>query len=104
MLRELPVEQLRFGMYVSKLDCPWVGTPFLFQGFVLDSEDQLATLRRLCKTVFVDPERNEAGPARGVGGSGVAAAKPAVESVRGATIYPELASIEDELPRAHPVR
>jgi len=100
MLRELPVEQLRFGMYVSKLDRPWVGTPFQFQGFVLDSEGQLAILRKLCKTVFVDPERDEIGMVAGVSGSGVAAAKQASERVRGDTVYPELASLEEELPRA----
>jgi len=100
VLRELPVEQLRFGMYVSKLDRPWVGTPFLFQGFVIDSESQLKTLREHCKTVFVDPERSEGEATRGLGGSGVAGTRPAAEVVRGNIAYPELASLKDELPRA----
>jgi hypothetical protein len=40
-LREIPVEQLTFGMFVAKLDRPWTETPFVFQGFVLKSEKQL---------------------------------------------------------------
>lgn len=100
MLRELPVEQLRFGMYVSKLDRPWVGTPFLFQGFVLETDHQLKILRDHCKTVYVDLERGVGGAIKGIGGSGIAAGRQASERVRGDTVYPELASIAEELPRA----
>ena len=101
MLREIPVEQLHLGMYVSKLDRPWTETPFMFQGFVLISDKQIEMLRRLCKTVFVDPERSEGGAVAGAVGSGAAsAAAQAKEPVRGETVYPELASVESELPRA----
>lgn len=48
------VEQLEKGMYVAELDRPWVGTPFMFQGFIIESDDELAQLRQLCKHVFVD--------------------------------------------------
>ncbi|MGA9856169.1 MAG: HD domain-containing phosphohydrolase [Gammaproteobacteria bacterium] len=48
------VEQLEKGMYVSELDRPWVGTPFLFQGFIIESDEELTQLRQLCKHVFVD--------------------------------------------------
>ena len=34
----LPVTLLQLGMYVSKLDRPWEGTPFLFQGFPIQSQ------------------------------------------------------------------
>lgn len=51
-----PVESLRLGMYVSALDRPWLESPFLFQGFVLEREEDLNTLRSLCRTVEVDPE------------------------------------------------
>ena len=56
-LRELPVEELTFGMYVSKLDRPWTETPFVFQGFVLKSDKQIDVLKKYCKHVFVDPEK-----------------------------------------------
>jgi HD-GYP domain-containing protein (c-di-GMP phosphodiesterase class II) len=57
---ELPVEQLKLGIYVSRLDRPWEETPFLFQGFAVGSDDELETLRRLCKSVFVEVSVDEA--------------------------------------------
>jgi HD-GYP domain-containing protein (c-di-GMP phosphodiesterase class II) len=48
------VEQLEKGMYVAELDRPWVETPFMFQGFTIESDEELEQLRRLCKHVFVD--------------------------------------------------
>jgi HD-GYP domain-containing protein (c-di-GMP phosphodiesterase class II) len=51
---ELPVEKLSIGAYVSRLDRPWVETPFLFQGFTIRSEEEIAELRRLCRVVYVD--------------------------------------------------
>jgi HD-GYP domain-containing protein (c-di-GMP phosphodiesterase class II) len=53
-------ERLRTGHYVSRLDRPWTDTPFLFQGFVIESDEQLATLRQLCKVVYVEVSRAEA--------------------------------------------
>ena len=47
-LREIPVEELSFGMYISKLDRPWTETPFVFQGFVLKSEKQVDVLKKHC--------------------------------------------------------
>ena len=55
----MPVAELRLGMYVAELDRPWTDTPFLFQGFVLETEDQLETLKRFCKSVLVDEARSE---------------------------------------------
>jgi HD-GYP domain-containing protein (c-di-GMP phosphodiesterase class II) len=80
-------------MYVSKLDRPWTETPFVFQGFVLKSEKQIDVLKKHCKHVFVDPEKED--PAE--------LAKPSaeeIENVRGTTVYKEAASVEAELPRA----
>lgn len=51
---QLHVSQLRRGMYVCLLDRPWLETPFLFQGFLLDNADDLLTLRNLCDYVFID--------------------------------------------------
>jgi HD-GYP domain-containing protein (c-di-GMP phosphodiesterase class II) len=47
------VEKLKIGMYVCELDRPWRETPFLFQGFVIRSPDEIEQLRRLCRTVYV---------------------------------------------------
>jgi len=49
MKKEVPVEQLQFGVYISELDRPWTETPFMFQGFVLQDEKQLETLKKYCK-------------------------------------------------------
>jgi putative nucleotidyltransferase with HDIG domain len=57
---EIPTEQLRTGLYISRLDRPWTDTPFLFQGFVVENDEQLQTLRRLCKVVYVEVSRDEA--------------------------------------------
>lgn len=58
MKKSLPVTELRFGMYVAELDRPWTDTPFMFQGFVLQTEQQLEALKKFCKSVFVDEERS----------------------------------------------
>jgi HD-GYP domain-containing protein (c-di-GMP phosphodiesterase class II) len=51
-------EHIKLGMYVSELDKPWVETPFLFQGFAVNDEDDLAELRKHCKSVVVDVEQS----------------------------------------------
>jgi HD-GYP domain-containing protein (c-di-GMP phosphodiesterase class II) len=90
---EIPVEELSLGMYVSKLDRPWTETPFLFQGFVLTSEKQIDILRKYCKQVFVDPEKEDYSVAT--------KSSPAqLAKIRGTTVYKEVASVEAELPRA----
>jgi HD-GYP domain-containing protein (c-di-GMP phosphodiesterase class II) len=59
-IMQIPADRLRTGLYVSRLDRPWTDTPFLFQGFTIDSDEQLQTLRRLCKSVYVEVSRAEA--------------------------------------------
>ena len=59
MRKNIPVAELRFGMYVSELDRPWTDTPFTFQGFVLETEEQLQTLKEYCSSVLVDEARSE---------------------------------------------
>ncbi|HEY5763622.1 MAG TPA: HD domain-containing phosphohydrolase [Rhodocyclaceae bacterium] len=54
----VPVADLVPGMFVTDLDRPWLGTPFLLQGFHVDGADQIEELRRLCKVVTVDPARS----------------------------------------------
>ncbi|HVC36940.1 MAG TPA: DUF3391 domain-containing protein, partial [Gammaproteobacteria bacterium] len=54
------VEQLEKGMYVAELDRPWVGTPFMFQGFIIESDDELGQLKQFCKHVFVDDLKSSA--------------------------------------------
>ena len=48
------VWDLELGLFVSELDRPWLDTPFLLQGFLLDNDADLESLRNHCKYVYVD--------------------------------------------------
>lgn len=50
----ISVDELQIGMYVSKLDRPWLETPFLFQGFYVRDEDDILAIQRHCKQVYID--------------------------------------------------
>lgn len=45
-------------MYVTELDRPWLDSPFLFQGFSIESPDQLAALQECCEYVYIDEARD----------------------------------------------
>ena len=49
---------LKVGMFVADLDRPWVDTPFLLQGFLIEDEGQLAALRAHTEYVMVDRARS----------------------------------------------
>ena len=90
--QEIAIEELRLGMYVVELDRPWLGTPFPFQGFPLTSPEQIEHLRSCCKSVYVDPEREEWKPAPRAGGA-----------VAGTTAYAEVHTVDEEMPLAREV-
>ncbi|MDI9243924.1 HD-GYP domain-containing protein [Marinobacter sp. CHS3-4] len=52
----LPVDLLRAGMRVVKLDRPWTEVPVLFQGFTIDTDEQAGLLRHYCEWVVVENE------------------------------------------------
>ncbi|WP_166265630.1 HD-GYP domain-containing protein [Marinobacter caseinilyticus] len=58
---KLPVDNLDFGMYVSKLDRPWLQSPFLIQGFYIRDESELRKLQEICDYVWVDTSTIPAG-------------------------------------------
>ncbi len=49
-----PVAQLKLGMYVVELDRPWLDSPFLFQGFELQTEDDIRKVCEVCEYVYID--------------------------------------------------
>jgi len=53
----ISVHGLALGMYVSRLDRPWLETPFPLHGLAVDSDDAIARLRRICSHVWVDTLR-----------------------------------------------
>jgi HD-GYP domain-containing protein (c-di-GMP phosphodiesterase class II) len=55
---KIPVSDLDIGMYVSGLDRPWLETPFFTQGFLVESVEDLAKLRKYCDFVYVDVRRS----------------------------------------------
>ena len=46
-------------MYVSKLDRPWLETPFIFQGFEISEQAEIDMLQRCCSIVYIDVERGK---------------------------------------------
>lgn len=55
---QVPVSALQLGMYVCELDRPWADSPFLFQGFPLNTEQELASVRAHCRFVYIDETRS----------------------------------------------
>ena len=42
------------GMYVSRLDRPWLETPFVFQGFTVKDRTEIELLQSYCRIVYID--------------------------------------------------
>lgn len=53
-LEKIYIKDLRIGMYVVELDRPWLESPFLVQGFVIKSVQELEVICDLCSYVYVD--------------------------------------------------
>jgi len=51
------IEGLEIGMYVSRLDRPWIETSFLVEGKMINSEKDIRRLSKLCSYVYVDVEQ-----------------------------------------------
>lgn len=49
---------IEIDRFVSALDRPWVGTPFLFQSILVRSEKQIRQLQEYCKTVEIDENKS----------------------------------------------
>jgi len=56
---KLKVGDLRKGMFVCELDRPWSETPFLFEGFELENDADLAAVREHCDFVYIDLGRTQ---------------------------------------------
>lgn len=99
MKQKIPVADLQFGMYVWELDRPWTETPFMFQGFVLKSAQQMEALKKYCKHVFIDTEKaDNAMPRRQLpaGPGPLASDLPGT----GKVVHGESASVQEEMPQA----
>jgi hypothetical protein len=52
--KKTPVAQIAIGMFVTALDRPWLGTPFLLEGLLIEEQEQIDTMVKLCQFVYVD--------------------------------------------------
>lgn len=55
--KKISVADLQIGMYISELDRDWLGTPFLMQGFTLQTRDDIQTVQQYCEYVWVESVR-----------------------------------------------
>ena len=58
MATKILTTELRIGMFVADLDRPWVDTPFLLQGFLIEDQEQISALQTHCEYVMVDRARS----------------------------------------------
>ncbi len=45
-------------MFVAELDRPWMDSPFLLQGFLIQDQKQLEQVQECCEWVMIDPQRS----------------------------------------------
>lgn len=99
--REIGIDQLATGMYVCRLDRPWTETPFLMQGFLVESDQDVALLRQYCRSVWIDVERGlepRDAPLRTLERR---AAAPRIDDTQlGRTRYSDSRDFDEELPDA----
>jgi len=109
MKKEVPVDQLEFGVFVSDLDRPWTETPFMYQGFILSNDQQLAALKKYCKKVYIDLDKGPDLPDRSQLLTGDIGGPPRIPPPRGPSVltaiktrvtYREQSTVDEELPVA----
>ncbi len=57
---KLRVSDLRKGMFVCQLDRPWEETPFLADGFEVETEQDIEAVKNYCNHVYIDLGRTQA--------------------------------------------
>jgi putative nucleotidyltransferase with HDIG domain len=120
MKRKIDVHDLCKGMFVTELDRPWLGTPFLFQGFEIHTDEELEQLRKLCQYVYVlsgdalarpDVRRAKSAPDKPPGARTIVqktvdfavtetSSRAIPKSGLPPSLYPDLTPVEEELQQA----
>lgn len=101
---KLPPQSLRRGLFVASLDRDWSETPFLFQGFLIEADQEIEVLCKLCAWVRVDPVHSDPAAIRALGVA--ASVDPPAGANRARTPLPrrDLAAREAKItPRGQPV-
>ncbi len=52
--KKIEVKLLVKGMYVSRLDRPWIDTPYPIEGFYIQNDQDIEQLNRFCQHVYID--------------------------------------------------
>jgi len=115
---KISIHDLKFGMYVSQLDRPWLDTPYSIQGIMIQSLKDIEELCQYCKFVYVDILKSDAHVIKkctpGLSGLGIAHPTNSVNrnishesrtvtnktSFHGNQIYIDTHTFEEELPAA----
>ncbi|MDX1593997.1 MAG: HD-GYP domain-containing protein [Gammaproteobacteria bacterium] len=104
MEKKLSTSELRIGMYVSRVDRPWLDTPFMFQGFRIRNDHDIDNLRRYCRHVYVDETKVEEKAPEPLLTFGTLPLTDELKKIPGMPVervaYGDVTSIEEELPRA----
>jgi HD-GYP domain-containing protein (c-di-GMP phosphodiesterase class II) len=61
MFTKIYSANLKAGMFVAELDRPWMDTPFLLQGFIIENDRQAVRVSEYCRYVMVDTTRSAYG-------------------------------------------
>ncbi len=100
---KVPTSDLSKGMFVSGLDRDWLGTPFLTQGFLLESDDDISRVRDYCEHVWIDIHKCvyvSSALARHAKGERPRIPMPEIFKDRDLNDYGEETAWKDEHPRA----
>lgn len=54
----ISVNNLKIGMFVSRLDRPWLETPFPLEGVWINSPDDIEQIKLYCNNVWIDPDKS----------------------------------------------
>ncbi len=52
--KQIDVKNLALGMYISKLDVPWIKTSYPIEGFYIQDQKDIQKLSSLCQFVYID--------------------------------------------------
>ena len=95
------VKDLKLGMYVNELDRPWLDTPYLLQGFLVQFAQDIDEVSKYCEFVYIDPLKGQyigqTSRLLSVDDAGNGAVK------LGPIRYENKLGVEDEMPRAKAV-
>jgi len=54
---KIKLEGLQVGMFVSRLDRPWIELPLLIEGLLIESNNDIDLLKNYCEFVYINPHK-----------------------------------------------